>query len=513
MNKKTVAIICSYLLIVVDIAVGIIFVPFLLKGLGDEEYGLYKLLFSTASYLAVLDFGIGSTITRYVVKFKTENKAKEEQNFIAMGMLIYLLLSALVMILAIVLTFVLPVMYQNSISADKVRYAQIMFLLICVNTAVNLFNHAYNGLLSAYEAFVYTKVINIVKVLLRVALIIVGISLKASAFVIVFTDLGLSVLLLLSQMFFAKFQLKIKIKLHQWDGKLAKETFIFTLAILGQSVINQFNSNVDNVVIGIFLSTDAVAVYSIALQLYIMYSTLSTAISTVYFPVISKAVFNGESDDEITNKVIEPSRMQLAVLLLALTGFFVFGMDFITLWVGAEYHIVYIIGMILLTSSTLELSQNTVTSVLKAKNIFHGQILILGISTLCNVILTCILVPIWGLVGAAIGTAFSMVFGYGLASNIYYQKRAKVNIKMYFQKTFNGILPAALLAVPVGILLAWLIPCSNYLYFALEAGCYVLVYGILLLTIGLNKNEKEKLFGRFIKRKAKAPSDAERNDE
>ena len=40
MNNKKVAIICSYLLIVVDIVVGILFVPFLLKNLGDSEYGL-----------------------------------------------------------------------------------------------------------------------------------------------------------------------------------------------------------------------------------------------------------------------------------------------------------------------------------------------------------------------------------------------------------------------------------------------------------------------------------------
>lgn len=228
MNNKKVAIICSYLLIAVDIVVGIFFVPFLLKGLGESEYGLYKLLLSMASYLSVLDFGLGSTITRYVVKYKTEGKLKEEQNFVAMGLILYLILAGTVMLLAGVLNLLIPTMYAVSIPAGQMQYAQGMFLLICAATAVNLLNHAYNGLVTAYEAFVFSKVSNIVKVVLRVALIVIGVTLKASAYVIVVTDLALAVGLLLLNMMYTKYKLKVKIKLHSWDKAVAKEAMIFT---------------------------------------------------------------------------------------------------------------------------------------------------------------------------------------------------------------------------------------------------------------------------------------------
>ena len=500
MNNKKVAIICSYLLIVVDIAVGIFFVPFLIGGLGESEYGLYKLLFSMASYLSVLDFGLGSTITRYVVKYKTEGRLKEEQNFVAMGMILYLILVGAVMILAVILSLCIPSMYVSSIPAGQMRYAQGMFLMICAATAINLLNHAYNGLVTAYEAFVFSKVSNIVKVVLRVVMIVVGVSLKSSAYIIVVTVLTLAMGLLLINMLYTKHRLKVKIKLHSWDKAVAKEAMVFTLAILFQSIINQFNSNVDNIVLGIFTTTTTVAVYSVALQLYTMYSNLSTAISTIYFPSISKAVFAGESDEKITEKVITPSRMQLLILLLALTGFYIFGMDFINLWVGEKYHIVYVLGIILLTSSTLELSQNTITSVLKAKNILHGKTLILGISTAFNVLLTFLLIPRFGVIGAAIGTAFSMIFGYGIALNIYYQKKAKLCMKLYFKKTFSGILPAALLAVPFGIILNWLIDCNSYFDFVIEVGIYVVVYCVFMMLVGLNRQEKATILSKFNRR-------------
>ena len=501
MNNKKVAIICSYLLIVVDIVVGILFVPFLLKNLGDSEYGLYKLMLSTASYLSVLDFGIGATITRYVVKFKTEGKRREEENFVAMGLCIYGVLAVIVLILSVCINFAIPHMYSASIPAAQMGYARVMFVLLCVNTAINLVNHAYTGLLHAYERFVYSKLINIVKIFLRIAFIVVGVMVKKSALVVVITDVSLSLICLICNALYTRYNVKCKIKLHKWDGVLAKETFVFTFAIFIQAIINQFNTNVDSLVLGVYTTTATIAMYSVALQLYTMYSTLSTAISSVYLPSLSRSVFEGASDDEITKKVIEPSRIQLVILLLALSGYFLFGCDFIKLWVGEEFLYAFVIGAVLLTASTLELSQNTITAILKAKNILHGKTIILAISTAFNAALTFVLVPKIGAIGAAIGTAFSMVFGYGVALNIYYQKAAKINLKLYYKKTYRGILIAAAISTVLGYFIAKFIDCNGYLDFILEAGIYVVIYGAFMLLIGLNKQEKAKILGKLNRKK------------
>lgn len=500
MNKKAIGIILSYILIVVDIIVGILFVPFLLKNLGANEYGLYKLMFSTASYLSVLDFGIGGTITRYVVKYRTEKKKKDEENFVAMGLVVYGGLSCLVLLIAFVVSLLIPQIYKVTIATTQMRYAQMLFLLICVNTSINLFNHAYNGLLTAYESFAYNKIINILKVIMRVGLIITGVTLKQTAFVIVMVDLFLSLMVLMANILYTKLYLKCCIKLHKWDFGLMKEAFVFTFAILLQSIINQFNSNVDNIVLGIYTTTAIVALYSIALQIFTMYSNLSTAVSSIYLPSISKAVFRGDDDETITTRVVEPSRLQLMVLMLALSGFILFGKEFLILWVGEEYLGAYALIMVLLISSTLELSQNSITSVLKAKNILHGKTLILLGATAVNTVITLILVPKLGAIGAAIGTAFSMIFGYGVALNIYYQKKAGLNMMLYYRKTYSGVLIAALVSTVLGYMIKKLFLFEGYLGFAIGAFIYSCVYIIIILVIGLNKKEKNKLKDIYFKR-------------
>ena len=241
------------------------------------------------------------------------------------------------------------------------------------------------------------------------------------------------------------------------------------------------------------------------IQLFNMYSSLSTAISSVYLPSISRSVFKGESDDEVTERIIEPSRIQLTILLLALTGFFLFGKAFINVWVGAEYIEVYLLCCVLLTTSTLELSQNTITAILKAKNMLHGKTLILAGSTVVNIILTFVLVPRLGTLGAAIGTAFSLVFGYGLALNLYYHFKIHVNMKTYYKKTYRGILPAAIIACLIGIPMSLFIKLGGWAGFVVKAFVYVAIYAAVVYLIGFNKQEKQllkKLFKKLSRKKA-----------
>ena len=497
MNKKAWGVIFSYLLIVVDGLVALLFVPFLLDGLGQDEYGLYRLLYSTAAYLAVLDFGIGGTITRYIVKFKTENDLKSQENFMAMGLLIYGALAAITMLVSVVMALIIPYMYNASIAPERMREAQLIFLILCSTIAVTLFSHAYTGLFSAYERFSYTKISNIAKIVIRVVFIVIGIRFWKSAMLVAVVDFLLAVVLLLIHIGYGRFSVKCRIKLHRWDGRLAKEAFFFTLAILIQSIVNQFNTNVANVVLGIYTTTAVIAMYSLVLQLYNMYAGLSTAISTVYLPSISATVFRGASDEDVTKKIIEPSRIQLVVLLLAASGFVVFGKEFISLWVGAGYEEVHLLTCILMIFALIDLSQNTIDSVLKAKNKMLGKSLILAASTAVNFLITLLLVPRMGAMGAVIGSCFSLIFGYGVALNIYYHKVIHINMFMFYRKTYTTIILATLACMAVGFGIGYVNPLGGWVGFMAEAAVYVVVFAVLMYFIGLNKGEKNLIKGKM----------------
>lgn len=500
MNKKAWGVIFSYLLIVVDILVTLLLLPFLWDNLGQDEYGLFKMLQSTAAFMSVLDFGLGGTITRYIVKFKTEGDLRKQENFMAMGLLIYGVLAVVMMVAAIGIALCIPVMYAGSIAASRMREAQLIFMMLSGAHALALFSHAYTGLFSAYERFSYTKASSIVKTLLRVALIFGGMKIWNSAAMVATVDFILALVLLMIHILYSRYSLKFRIKLHKWDGKLAKEALVFTTAILVQTIINQFNTNVANVVLGIFSTTAIVAMYSLVLQVYNMYSSFSTAISTVYLPSISAEVFRGADDDAITHKVVEPSRIQLLILLLVASGFILYGRDFLPLWIDDGLDAVYAMISVLMVAALLNLSQNTITSVLKAKNKLHGKTLILAISTAINFGLTCLLVPRLGAWGAVIGSCFSLIFGYGLALNIYFHKVIHINMFTYYKKTYSGIVPATLLCLPIGFAIRHFNPLGGWLGFALEVVLYAVIFALVMYLLGMNSGERalvQKILRKF----------------
>lgn len=78
MNQIKGGIVLNYITIVLNILLGLLYTPFMLRMLGQNEYGLYSLVASIIAYLTLLDFCFGSAIVRYTAKFIAENKKKEQ---------------------------------------------------------------------------------------------------------------------------------------------------------------------------------------------------------------------------------------------------------------------------------------------------------------------------------------------------------------------------------------------------------------------------------------------------
>lgn len=76
MNQIKAGAILNYVIIGLNTLVGLLYTPFMLRCLGQNEYGLYSLVASVIAYLTILDFGFGNAIIRYTAKFRAEGKAQ-----------------------------------------------------------------------------------------------------------------------------------------------------------------------------------------------------------------------------------------------------------------------------------------------------------------------------------------------------------------------------------------------------------------------------------------------------
>ena len=60
----------SYISIIINTIVQLLYTPFLISKLGQSEYGLYSLIASVIGYLTVLDLGFGNAIVVYTAKYR-----------------------------------------------------------------------------------------------------------------------------------------------------------------------------------------------------------------------------------------------------------------------------------------------------------------------------------------------------------------------------------------------------------------------------------------------------------
>ena len=79
----------SYISIILNNIIGLLYMPFMLRMMGQNEYGLYSLVASVVAYLTVLDLGFANAIVRYTAKFRSEHKINEQYEMFGMFFILY----------------------------------------------------------------------------------------------------------------------------------------------------------------------------------------------------------------------------------------------------------------------------------------------------------------------------------------------------------------------------------------------------------------------------------------
>ena len=78
-NQRKIGAILSFLVIGLNIIIGISYTPFLIRMLGQAEYGLYSIIYNVMSYLTVMDMGFGNAIIIYTARYINQGD-KEKQD-------------------------------------------------------------------------------------------------------------------------------------------------------------------------------------------------------------------------------------------------------------------------------------------------------------------------------------------------------------------------------------------------------------------------------------------------
>lgn len=327
----------NYVVIILNTLVGLLYTPYMLRMLGQSEYGLYSLVASVISYLTVLDLGLGNAIIRYTAKFRAEGKSREQYDMFGMFLVLYLIIGLVAFLSGSGLYFNVDNMFGDTMTTIELNHARVMMFVLVLNLAFTFPMSIFGSIITAYERFVFPKVVNIIRIVLNTGIMIVLLSMgyKAIAMVILQTVFNLATLLL--NYFYCKKKLKIKIHYGKFQWGFLKEVAIYSFWIFLNAIMDRVYWSTGQFVLGAISGTIAVSIFAVAIQLQGMYMQFSTAISSVFLPKVTGMVALGDNRKELSDLFIRTGRIQYIVMSLILFGFLVFGKQFIILWAGPDY--------------------------------------------------------------------------------------------------------------------------------------------------------------------------------
>lgn len=503
MNQIKAGAVLNYLIIGINSLVGLCYTPYMLRMLGQNEYGLYSLIASIIAYLTLLDFGFGNAIIRYTAKFRAQNKLHEQWNMFGMFLIIYSCIGMIAIFGGVALYLNVDLLFDKTMSASDLYQARIMMIFLTLNLAFTFPLSIFGAIITAYENFVFQRLVSIFRIILTTLVMIglLSIGFKAIALVVVQTIFNL--LTLVINFIYCKRKLKIKINFSKFDWIFIKEISTYSFWIFLNVIVEKIYWGTGQFVLGATVGTIAVSIFSIGILLQQMYLQFSSAIASVLLPKITAMVSKRNDDHELSQIFLSTGRIQALILTLILSGFIVFGYQFIILWAGNDYAPAYTISLIFFLALYVPLIQNTGVSILQARNSLRFRSLSYVLLALISLILQIILSKTMGALGCAIAVGGCLVIGQGLIMNIYYCKVQNIEI-LSFWKSISKMNIIPLIITLVGIFIMRYFVVDSMITLLMAISIFLMIYLPLVYQFSMNSYEKElikKPLYRILQRK------------
>jgi len=442
--------------------------------LGAGDYGLVSLGFAVMSIVAVLSLaGMQQGVVRYVSFYK----GKEDE-----GRIKGTIISALRITLPLSLLLAFILFWQASwVSVHFFHDASLTPILRVFSIAIPFWVLTSN-FLSATVGFqdmryqVYAQYI--FQEVLKLALIAIFVGLG-------FGVLGAAwgwVIAIIAMSFLAFYFLEKKVfSILRTDVKAVsvdKELMSFSLPLLFAGIGGLVMVWTDTLMLGYFCSSVEVGIYNAALPTAQVISAIPGAFGIIFFPVVSELYARNKIDD-LRKTYSAVTKWMVSLIFPAFLLVLLFSEPVIRILFGAEYIAGATALSILMSGFMVAMMVGPVSEILQAYGKTKTILMITYIGAGVNFLLNFLLIPIYGINGAAIATGLSLALLY-IVNFLFAYRVVKVQP---FRLSYLKIVLASLLAVSVVYLLTKYvigvsIPALIGMLFV-----YLALYGFLLLVM------------------------------
>ncbi len=463
----------TFLASVVTLPLGFIITVLLGRYLGAGDLGLYRMA-STIYGIAMLvaAIGIPAAMIKYVAEFK-DDRTKFNQ-IVSSGIITSLFLG---------IGFVALFYFSSGLFAEIFNMPGLSGLLKILSPVFPfaLVGGALLGLLNGLREMkkyaAATIIQSFLMVVITVALIYYGFGVAGAVIGVVLASVGYCLFLIWTTRKYFGITFSNYI---QTTKKMLK----FGAQIFGANAINMINYQADTLLIGYFLTATDVGHYAVAVGLSRFFWIIPQAVQTITYPTTSE--YWTKNNHAALQKMIAKSMKNTACVLLPIgLGVGFFARDIITFIFGEEFiYAVLPLQILLIGTSINGSTSRAIGGSLSAVGRPDLDLKKVSISALSNIILNILLIPYFGIVGAAIATAVSLSITSALGMFLIIKT---VQIKIDFKWYTKTLL--------VTLLFIFIYMCFGCTYLLSFTFVVAYVFTIIIFLVG---REEKEMFKRLL---------------
>jgi O-antigen/teichoic acid export membrane protein len=396
-----------YLAILTDAVIGLLMLPFNVHALGPSAYGLWMLTASMTTYFSVLDLGFGGSIVRFVAHYRARRDADGLNEIASTLFGIFSVTGCLAYAAFVLVAF--NIEHLVSAPSDQ-STARSLLLIIGVYVSLGFPFSIFGGIINGFQRY---DVNNIVGVCSSIVVAIVNVTMLGAGFSLVQLVATTTTVRILTYFIYRLNAyrvfpaLTLRPSLFQWSRVREITGFSIYISIIDWS--NKLNYSIDAIIIGAYLSTAAVTLWTVPQRLAETLQRLTNQLNGVLFPVVVDSA-TGHRGERLRTIFVHGTRLSLVAIIPLAGALVLLARPLVHAWVGPRFDGSIVVAQILTGVVAVRVGSATATTVLRGA----GQHRVLAFSNagaaLANVALSLLWIRRFGLIGQALGTLLPVAF-------------------------------------------------------------------------------------------------------
>lgn len=477
----------SYISIFLSIILSFFYTPWIIKEVGTSNYGLYTLATTFIGYF-VVDFGMSASVTRYIARYRAENRFDKIEDVLGLAFKIFL---AIDIILFLVLLIAYPFLKNifTGLTGDELATFKILYLIAGLSSILSFFFYPTYGAMTAFEYFAENKLIDIYRRLCLVVMIFMTLIFHGNVIDLILVNGIVGLSFSFFRFLFFKKKSRVSINWACFDKIEIKRLCSYSGWVILFIISQRFRIMLIPTILGVMCDSTEISIFALGMSFEGVSVNITTALNGLFFPKVTRMSVAGDLD-RVNGLMTKVGRVQLYVVSLIFFGFILFGRDFLHLWVGDDFQSSYIVIILLIFPLLITSTQSVAYDYINAENQVRYSSSFSIISATIALICSLLLASKYGAIGCAFAFCAGMLL-YHLLLNIFLKNNMKLDVGQFFKECHLKILPAIIFFCISVYMIIRHFSIESWFSLMLILSVFIGLYSILSYKFLFNQSEKD----------------------